>query len=220
MALTDPTIRPAVVSICAMAACLLAFPPDATSQETNDSSPARSEGRCALPSGIDRGPLVPDTDGESRYSSCMEQSGQTHISFDVCLQGAGGPASVLPSLVDRFRAAPASSILLAVDRESGNPLAELDADAPRSVPVSEVPQVPNRSSSDSTCTADRSDQCRSLPPGPAHLNVEASPIPPTVRGSATETPERPDPDETPPRFVHTIDRSDGYDTPPDKPPRT
>lgn len=216
---TDSTTGKTVGVFAAMALCLMALPRTAAADGLHESQNSGPVERCSTGSEFHTGPLVTDDEPTRPYSSCMNASTADHVSFDVCLQGAGAPVSVLPSVFETIRRTNASTALLSDSDDEPSPLLELESNPPRSVPLSEVPTAPHRSSSNSSCTVDRPENCRSLPPGPAQLNLEASPVSPTVRAADFDTPNRPEPDAVSPRSGREIEPSDGYDTPPDRPPR-
>lgn len=154
-------------------------------------------------------------------SPCTSDDAGSLAAHNRCFEDAGAPASVVPTLLARAHALDATRRVVSAAQEAvgGTTTVEHASNPPASLPVADVPSVPDRSNRSASCTPESPENCRSLPPAPGHLNVEASPVPPNLRAAELDTPERPDADDDRPRGTRGIERSDGYDSPPHKPPR-
>ncbi len=159
-------------------------------------------------------------EGNREPTDCLTDESQD--AHNVCFEEAGVPASVVPKLSAKVRAFQQSDKLI----EQATTLVGLertdDSDervASRLNPI-EVAPPSNEPSPNNRCTVDRQERCRSLPPLPPSLNLEASGAAPYMPVGGLELPADPDPteDTTIPEY-HDILPADGYRSPPLKPPR-
>jgi hypothetical protein len=142
--------------------------------------------------------------------------------YNVCFEEAGVPASVVPKLSAKVRAFQQSDELIEqatalVGLETTEESDERVASRLHPLEVAPPAEQPNPNKS---CTVDRQERCRSLPPLPPSLNLEASGAAPYMPVGNLDLPADPDPtDETTIPERHNILPADGYRSPPLKPPR-
>ncbi len=158
-------------------------------------------------------------EAEPAGSDCLEEDARR--SNNVCFEQAGVPASVVPTLAAKVRGLQESEQAI----EQATAMIGLDG------PVSSQEQSttsrldsfqfvpPPSPSPDNSCTVDRQERCRSLPPLPPSLTLEASATAPYISDRDPDFPEPRPSDETAPLDHHEIRPSDGYSSPPLKPPR-
>ena len=161
--------------------------------------------------------------GESRASlaaECLEDvSANSQKSNNLCFEKAGVPASIVPTLAAKADALDQTATIVDRAREliglesvapSSKPLAS------RTGPIGTVP--PSQPDPDNSCTK-RPASCRSLPPLPPTLSVDAMATAPHMPATTPSIPtaDRPHNEAIPERL--RISHSEGYRSPPLKPPR-
>jgi len=232
-----PTTAPVAGAFAAVAMCLLAFPSEAPAEVSHEALWGTAPGNCTTPGELRFEPsdelasyaserethasTAPRDAAADDVSPCDGAESGAKAANNRCFEDAGAPASVVPTLLARAHALRATHQVVSAAQEAvdGTTTVADRSNPPASLPVADVPSVPNRSNPDASCTPKSPENCRNLPPAPGQLNVEASPVPPNLRSAELEAPERPDREDEHPRGTSEIERSDGYDTPPDKPPR-
>ena len=162
---------------------------------------------------------VTEAAGLTSTPPCFDLSTDGEKSNNVCFEKAGVPASVVPKLLAKARALEQSQRLVAlaeqlIDREKLGE--DRRVEGPKSLPLADLPPAgPNPQQS---CTG-QPDTCRGLPPLPPELTLEASGPSARQAAIAIPMPDRPEPAEQAAITQQRIAPSDGYDSPPDKPPR-
>lgn len=153
-------------------------------------------------------------------AECLDAApDQSAESNNLCFEKAGVPASVVPALAAKAKALEKTDAL--VDRARGLIGVTGEGNADRRV-ASRIDPIgvasPSQPDSDDSCTA-RPESCRSLPPIPPTLSVDAMATAPQPTAAIPAIPEaeRPNDDAIPERL--RISHSDGYGSPPLKPPR-
>lgn len=233
-------ILPAETTACSVAGAVIAFamcallPRAGHSEISHDALwGATDAGACANPGAnlsesdsldVSRKSVAKDFEqgaGESQEpADCLaDKSRDAH---NVCFEEAGVPASVVPTLSAKVQAFQQSDELI----DQATTLVGLettdDSDervASRLDPI-EVAPPSNEPSPTNLCTVDRQERCRSLPPLPPSLNLEASGAGPYMPVGSLELPADPDPtDDAIIPDHHDILPADGYGSPPLKPPR-
>lgn len=170
-----------------------------------------------------------DAETTERVETCLENADPTARSHQICLENVDVPASVVPTLVAEVRAFDQTENVLAkahrlagadpTDAESA-PTIPNRADAPKSLPLAQIPTPPNQPDPTASCTASNPEECRNLPPR-GTLNLESSPTPPRVRPAQIDWDDDVEPadeEDTPAGTV--VGPAEGYDDPPMKPPQT
>lgn len=239
---SPPTIAPVAGAFAAVAACLLAFPSEAPAEVSHDTLWGSGPGGCSIPGDLRTDELdalasepseregaeapLPASIAERETTAgddapCGAGDEGSRAAHNRCFEDAGAPASVVPTLLARAHALDATHRVVSAARNAagGTTTVEHASNPPASLPIADVPPVPDRSNPDASCTPEAPENCRNLPPAPGHLNVEASPVPPNLRSAELDTPQRPDTDDDRARGTRGIEPSDGYDSPPHKPPR-
>ena len=153
----------------------------------------------------------------SRAVGCLDDSDGSNKSNNLCFEKAGVPASVVPQLLAKARALEETKRVVEaaralVDGES----ATNEVVASREGPVGTIP--PSQPNPENSCTA-HPDNCRSLPPLPPTLTVEAPAIAPNVTDSDYEFPADSEPDDVSIPERLRVRPEDGFSSPPFKPPR-
>lgn len=178
-----------------------------------------------------------DEETSAEVASCfdaVEDSDEAVRSHRLCLERADVPASLVPKLVAEVRALEQTDGVLdtvhrlakveSAEGESSDESTESTAragrtDGPKSLPLAQVPTPPNQPDPDASCTASNPDRCRSLPPRPT-LDLESSPTAPRLPSSQLEEDGEIEPDEDDPSPAGPrVGPAEGYDSPPDKPPK-
>jgi hypothetical protein len=159
------------------------------------------------------------TDELASTAPCFDLSTDEEKSNNVCFEKAGVPASVVPKLLAKARALEQSQRLVALAEHLVGQQQEEDdwrEEGPKSLPLADLPPAgPNPQQS---CTG-QPDTCRSLPPLPPELTLQASGASARETAAGLPLPDRPEPNEQAALTHQRIAPSDGYDSPPDKPPR-
>ena len=246
---TGSTICRMLGACAALVVCLGAYAPSASAEMTHDSlwgaDSSSASGSCVNHGILEHEGFVSlMSQGESSTaqknaseispaiqkqaslaSDCLADSDGSKRSNNLCFEKSGVPASVVPQLLAKSRALEQSENVVdvaraIVDAQAGGSDRESETRrvvASRKGPVGTIP--PSQPNPKSSCTA-QPDNCRSLPPVPPSLDVEASGAAPQLPDESPEFSESDDPADEVPAGSSRVGPSDGHASPPLKPPRT
>ncbi|MFB6264008.1 MAG: hypothetical protein ABEL76_10355 [Bradymonadaceae bacterium] len=144
-------------------------------------------------------------------------------SMNLCFERAGAPASVRPHLIANFQAEGLSDAV--VDRALAAARAD-ESERPNRAPavvrvLSYNPaEPPSPRPSDDSCTAAAPENCKSVPPSPPTLSIDASFPSARNRSISIDSPPRAALLRAvgPPRH-DPVGPADGWDSPPNRPPK-
>lgn len=159
--------------------------------------------------------ITPASDPESDDSPCTVDDSDP--ASNVCLEAANSPISTLPRLIAEANGKEtADSVVNSIlDR-----IEHSDAEAPQvAVAITPSPdQQPVDDGSRVACSTD-SEECRSLPPAPPTLQVEASAAGNSNLLASIDLPDSPDEGDVDARAELRVGPEDGHERRPDRPPQ-